>query len=103
MAAICLLKSVPIDYKCMRLFLFKIKKFFVSLPDSFRRTRVKAVYDSDLKNLIDFLGIEKEIESGTHNCKFCNSPITFENLQAIQKDGGELKFICTKNECFSKL
>ncbi len=87
----------------MKFLLFKIKKFFAALPNSFRRTRVRAVYDSDLKNLIDSLGIAQEIESGKYNCKFCNAIITFENLQAIQKEGGELKFICTKLECFSKI
>lgn len=87
----------------MKLLLFKIKKFFSALLNSFRRTRVKAVYDSDLKNLIDSLGITQEIESGKYNCKFCNTIITFENLQAIQKEGGELRFICTKLECFSKI
>lgn len=87
----------------MKLLLFKIKKFFAALPNSFRRTRMKAVYDSDLKNLIDSLGITPGIEGGKYNCKFCNAIITFENLQAIQKESGELIFICTKPECFSKI
>lgn len=87
----------------MNLFLFRIKNFFETLPDRFKRTHVRAVYDSDLKNLIDSLGIRSEIDSGTYACKFCNIPITFENLRAIQKESGELKFICTKLECFSKI
>lgn len=87
----------------MRLFLFKIKNFLKTFPDRFSRTRVRAVYDSDLKNLIDSLGIRNEIDSGTYACKFCNTPITFENLRAIQKEAGALKFICTKLECISKI
>lgn len=87
----------------MKLVLFKIKNFFKTFPDRFGRTRVRAVYDSDLKNLIDSLGIRSEIDSGIYTCKFCDTPITFENLRAIQKEAGELKFICTKLECFSKI
>ena len=83
--------------------LFKIKRFFSTLPDRFRKTNIKAVYDSDLKSLINSLGIKDKIDNGAYVCRFCNAPITFENLQAIQKEGGELKFICTKLECFSKI
>lgn len=87
----------------MKFLLFKIKKFFSTLPEHFKRTQVKAVYDSDLKGLIESLGITNEIETGNRSCKFCGTSITFENLQAIQKESGELKFICTKSECFSKI
>jgi len=87
----------------MKLFLFKIKNFFKTLPDRFGKTRVKAVYDSDLMNLVESLGIRSGIEAGTYSCKFCATTITFDNLQAIQKEGGELKFICSNLECFSKI
>lgn len=87
----------------MKLFIFKIKKFFKTIPELFKSTKVKMVYDSDLNNLIESLGIKKKIENGDFSCRFCSVPITHENLGAIQKDSGELKFICTKLECLSKL
>ncbi len=87
----------------MKLFWYKIKNFFSKLPDRFKKTSIKAVYDSDLMNLVESLGIKDSIETGSYLCKFCATPITFENLQAIQKDGGELKFICSRLECFSKI
>ncbi len=87
----------------MKLFWYKIKNFFRKLPDRLGKTRVKAVYDSDLMNLVESLGIKSGIEAGTYSCKFCATAITFDNLQAIQKEGGELKFICSNLECFSKI
>lgn len=87
----------------MKLFWYKIKNFFRKLPDRFGRTKIRAVYDSDLMNLVESLGIKNAIETGTYSCKFCGTIITFDNLQAIQKEGGELKFICSNPECFSKI
>jgi len=87
----------------MILFWHKLKSFLAKFLQRFKTTKVKAVYDSDLIGLVESLGIKKAIESGSYTCKFCGTTICFENLQAIQKDGGELKFICTNPECFSKI
>jgi len=87
----------------MRLFYFKIKNFFKTLPELFKSTKVKMVYDSDLSNLVESLGIKTKIENGDFLCRFCNVQITLENLGSIQKDVGELRFTCTNLECLSKL
>lgn len=87
----------------MKLFWYKLKNFFRKFPHRFGKTSMRAVYDTDLIHLIESLGVKEAIEAGTYTCKFCYTPITFENLQAIQKEEGELKFICSKAECFSKI
>lgn len=87
----------------MKLFIFRIKNFFKTLPELFKSTKVKMVYDSDLSNLVESLGIKTKIEDGAFFCRFCNTQITLENLGAIQKESDGLKFICTKLECLSKL
>lgn len=87
----------------MSLFIFRVKKFFKSIPGLFKRTQIKAVYDDDLKSLIDSLGISPDIESGNFKCKYCSAVITFENLQAISKESGEIKIVCSNLECVSKL
>lgn len=87
----------------MKILLYKIKHFFAIFPNRLRKTSVKAVYDSDLVSLVESMGIKNAIENGSYSCKFCNTPITFENLQAIQKDGGKLKIICSSIECLNKI
>jgi len=87
----------------MKLIIFRIKSFFKKLPELFKSTKVKMVYDSDLDHLIESLGIKTKVADGVFSCRFCNAQINHENLGAIQKDGGDLKFICMKLECLSKL
>jgi len=87
----------------MKILFFKIKRFITSFPYHFKKMRIKAVYDADLKNLVKSLGLDMGIENGEYKCKYCGTIISFENLQAILKENSEIKFICSNFECLSKI
>jgi hypothetical protein len=67
------------------------------------KTKLKAVHDEDLENFIDRLGILKKFKSGEIKCKFCEAPITFENLHSLFPQSGAIKFVCDSSDCVRKL
>ena len=64
---------------------------------------LRAVDDSDLKQLLDNLGVLKAVEAGTAKCKFCRDVVTLDNLAALFPEGGEVKFVCNKSKCIASL
>lgn len=87
----------------MKVLLIKINKIIQSILGCLKKTKVKAVYEDDLKKMIESLGIATGIENGVYKCKYCGSRMSFENLQAILKEKGEIKFVCFDLKCFSKI
>ncbi len=87
----------------MNLIIIKLKKYLSSFSDSFKKTKVKAVHDSDLLEVLKSLGVLEDIENNKATCAFCKDSVNLENLEAIfQKEGG-VNLICSKPECISKI
>ncbi len=55
--------------------------------------KVKVVYDSDLENFLDKVGVLNEILEGQKKCKFTKKIITLENIYSIFKEGGDIKVV----------
>lgn len=58
------------------------------------------------KDLIDFLTNLDLYENFTHKqilCKFCNEPITRENICAIFYTETKIEFVCDKELCYDKI
>lgn len=68
---------------------------------SFKKYRMKAVYDEDLLKLLASLDALEIIEKGKASCLICNNKIDLNNLAAIKKSSGVIRFICS--DCFSKV
>ena len=64
---------------------------------------VDAVYDDDLLELLESLGIKNKFLHGKLTCAFCGDVITWENLHSIFPDSGAIKQCCTKPICVSQL
>ena len=47
------------------------------------RHLLKAVYDDDLIEFIESIGIKRAIEKGQLRCHVCNEIVTIDSLQAI--------------------
>lgn len=85
------------------LFEFKIKKYFGTLIYRFKKSKVKAVYDDDLPLLLESLGILEKVRQGEVNCVYCGNTVNLDNLEAIFLKNKEIKFVCSKPICISKL
>ena len=87
----------------MDLLFSKFKKYFQSFLGYFRKTKVKAVHDSDLLEVLESLGVLKKIQNNQVKCVYCGELITLTNIEAVFRDKGEIKLICSKPECLSKI
>ncbi len=87
----------------MSLLIFKIKKCVKSFPYRFKKAKIKAVHESDLVGVLQSLGVFDRINGGTEKCVSCGDTISLENIEAIFLNKGKIKFICSKNECVSKI
>lgn len=76
-----------------------IKSFFHRL----KKSKIKAVHDSDLNGVLSSLGVLQKVQNGEAICEFCKDVVSIENLEAIFNEGGNIKFICSKPDCVSKL
>lgn len=85
------------------LFEFKIKKYFETLIYRFKKSKVKAVHDDDLPLLLESLGILEKVQKGEVNCVYCGNTVNLDNLEAIFLKNKEIKFVCSKPICISKL
>lgn len=85
------------------LFKFRIKKYFGTLIFHFKKSKMKAVHDEDLPQLLNSLGILEKVQKGEVNCVYCGDTINLDNLEAIFLKNKEIRFICSKPICISKL
>jgi len=53
-----------------------------------------SVYDDDLLQLIEKLGLKQKLDEGKLKCKFTDTIITFENLYSIFPESGDIKLVC---------
>lgn len=87
----------------MSLLIFKIKECIKSFPYRFKKAKIKAVYESDLVGVLQSLGVFGQISNGTEKCASCGDTIDLENIEALFLNKGKIKFICSKNDCVSKI
>ncbi len=76
-----------------------IKSFFYRL----KKLKIKVVHDSDLNGVLSSLGVLQKVQNGETICEFCKNVVSTENLEAVFNEGGNIKFICSKPDCVSKL
>jgi hypothetical protein len=87
----------------MFLLLFKIKEKIRSIVNHFKKVRIRVVHEEDLAKLLSSLGVLEIIKDSKVNCLYCGGIVSLDNLEAILKEDGAIKFVCSKNECISKL
>lgn len=64
---------------------------------------IKGVYDEDLPELLEKLGIKDDFYQGKIRCAFSNEVVTAENFLGIFPDGQEIKFVCDNEIARAKL
>lgn len=64
---------------------------------------IDLVYEENLDELLDKLGIKEAIDDGKFNCLFCGDKILRENFYSLFSDEGEIKICCDKPSCNEEL
>ena len=64
---------------------------------------IKAVYSSDLEELLSRRGLAHDFNVGNIRCKYCNKVISERNLFALMPEDGTVSFICDSPECTEKM
>lgn len=75
----------------------------MSLFKSNKSSRLKAVYEDDLESYLKSLGILESVKRGDLLCRFCGNVISFDNLEVIVPEDGEIKLICSNRNCVNQL
>ena len=64
---------------------------------------VRAIHDDDLEAFAENLGILNSLLAGELRCAICGDAITLDSLHAFLPSGDEIRVICEKPFCVTKL
>ena len=82
---------------------FKIIKYLRSIPNRFKKVRIRAVHDEDLITILDSIGITEQFKKGEYKCMFCNKKASIENLWALKIKDKKIYMVCSDTECINKI
>ena len=68
----------------------------------FRRTKIIAVHEYDLQQLLISINVYDDLIAGNFYCRCCNNQINMENLWGIIKLKDCYDFICDNPTCISQ-
>lgn len=73
------------------------------MGDFMKRRKLNAVYETDMKEFLESVGILKDIEDKKIRCRFCGELITIENIAAIFPEHNEIFVCCRRIDCSENL
>ncbi|MBZ9572287.1 hypothetical protein KJA15_03080 [Patescibacteria group bacterium] len=83
------------------MFWHKLTAYIRAFPYKFKKTKVKAVHESDLLKLLSSLGVLEQLKDGDYRCLNCSTVIDLDNLGAILVKDGKIKIICSNPNCIT--
>jgi len=63
---------------------------------------ISAVHERNLEELLESLGLRRDVEDGMIRCKFCDKKISLQNLQCLYPKNNEIVFCCDDVRCFEQ-
>ncbi|MCD6097592.1 hypothetical protein J7K18_01745 [bacterium] len=63
---------------------------------------LKAIYDEELEEFLEKIGLLEDIRSGMVKCEGCGEIITLDNFGAVSRRNGKLVVFCNSPKCVSK-
>ncbi len=67
------------------------------------KTKLTAVHDDNLEQLLAKLNLLEKVKEGQAKCKFTKTIITLENLHSIFPEEGIIKLVCDSPEAIKLL
>lgn len=76
-----------------------IKKLFIRLP----RKDIYVVYDDDLTDFLQSVGLYENIQNGHEKCCVCNEVVDIDRVQGIIKMKKKYRVVCDKKTCIETI
>lgn len=64
---------------------------------------IKAVHDDQFETFLANIGVLDNVKAGNCKCKFCDTPVTLDNIYTVFPESGQIKFSCDNVKCMVKL
>lgn len=64
-----------------------------------KRLKIKAIWDSDLENMLRSMGLLESLLEGRLHCGVCGRAINLDNLAALFPYAGNIGVACDNNKC----
>lgn len=80
---------------------FEFKQYLERIKFRIKKTKVLAVHENDIEMMITNLNLNEDIKNGEIKCDICGEIIDLNNIGALVKIEGTIKFICDKSICLS--
>lgn len=68
-----------------------------------KHVSLPAVYDDDLAEYLNNLGLLSDLQAGLLRCKFCEDTVTLDTLHALLPDSGTISLVCSRVTCIKHL
>lgn len=67
------------------------------------REKVRAIHEHDLERIVKELGLLDNLIAGSLVCSMCGSPLSLDTIQCLYMEENEVKFCCTRTNCYERL
>jgi hypothetical protein len=67
------------------------------------KAHLQAVFDDDLQEFLESLGLWGKLQRGDLRCKFSGTTITVENLHSLFPQSGRIQLVCDAPDCIRRL
>jgi len=67
------------------------------------KKQLNTIHERDLDRLLERLNIKERFENGKIKCKFCDTPITKDNLYSLLPESGTAHLVCDRRDCILKI
>lgn len=64
---------------------------------------IKAIYDDDLIEFLQNIGLYSKLSAGKVKCKFCGNIVTIENFLAVFPSQNKILISCNLPDCVKQL
>lgn len=64
---------------------------------------LNTVHDDDFVQLLENVGLLKNVEGGNVRCKFCGDTVTVDSILTVFPDSGTIHVTCSKPSCAEAL
>lgn len=65
--------------------------------------KVHAIHLRDLEKNLQDLGLLERLQDGSIKCYNCDSTILLEDIQCLFMEIDEIRFCCSRTDCFEKV
>ena len=63
---------------------------------------IDVIHEKDLKEFLANFDLYEDFINKLIHCKYCDTPVDYENICVIKMSKGQVEFICKDESCYEK-